>query len=129
MSFGCAFQLIDDLLDLTSTEELMCKPVNSDVRAGVFTAPMLLGVEMANDPVSARRLMAEAMKDPAAAEDFRELVLATNAVGATLDLIGDYNERASNALAALPAGPTRDGLMALPKTYLDEIWAEKSVVL
>ena len=32
MQFGMAFQLVDDLLDLVSTEELMGKPVNNDAK-------------------------------------------------------------------------------------------------
>jgi geranylgeranyl pyrophosphate synthase len=127
MNFGCAFQLVDDLLDLTSTAELMGKPVNNDVKAGVYTAPMLFGVDRLDDSAAARRLMARAATDEQAADEFRRLVLSTNAVALTLDLIEDYNERATFALSSLPAGPTKDGLAILPKAYLDEIWLEKSV--
>ena len=127
MNFGSAFQLVDDLLDLTSTEELMGKPVNNDVKSGVFTAPMLFGVEMIGDETPPRRLMSLAATDIGAADEFRRLVLGTNAVQMTLDLINDYNDKAVEALASLPDSPTKQGLSALPKTYLDEILLEKSV--
>jgi octaprenyl-diphosphate synthase len=127
MNFGCAFQLVDDLLDLTSTEELMGKPVNNDVKSGVFTAPMLLGVELLDDKASARELMALAATDDSAADEIRKLVLGTNAVQVTLDLISDYNDKAVDALRDLPESATKQGLISLPKTYLEEILLEKSV--
>src|SRR5262245_38036167 len=107
MNFGCAFQLVDDLLDLTSTEELMGKPVNNDVKSGVFTAPMLLGVEALHDKESAHSLMTLAATDDDAADHVRRLVLGTNAVQVTLDLIADYNEKAIDALRPLPENATK----------------------
>ena len=39
--FGEAFQILDDLLDLVSTTELLGKPVGNDLRQGTYTVPML----------------------------------------------------------------------------------------
>jgi len=41
---GLAFQLIDDILDFTSTEAELGKPVGNDLRAGLATAPVLFAV-------------------------------------------------------------------------------------
>lgn len=42
---GMAFQIIDDILDFTSTEEALGKPVGSDLRQGLVTLPTLYYVE------------------------------------------------------------------------------------
>lgn len=42
---GMAFQLIDDLLDLTSSSSMLGKPVLNDLRQGVITAPVLFAAE------------------------------------------------------------------------------------
>ena len=42
---GLAFQIIDDLLDLTSTPEQMGKSTGKDAGRGKNTYPSLLGVE------------------------------------------------------------------------------------
>ena len=39
--FGAAFQVLDDLLDLVSTAELLGKPVGNDLRQGTYTVPLL----------------------------------------------------------------------------------------
>lgn len=38
---GMAFQLTDDVLDLTATEEFLGKPAGSDIREGTFTLPVI----------------------------------------------------------------------------------------
>ncbi|MDQ7055302.1 MAG: polyprenyl synthetase family protein [Persephonella sp.] len=41
LNIGLAFQLIDDYLDYTSTEEKLGKPVCNDLREGKITYPLL----------------------------------------------------------------------------------------
>jgi len=53
-AMGLAFQIQDDLLDETSTDEQMGKRVNKDQGRGKITYPMLLGLD------GARRALAEA---------------------------------------------------------------------
>ncbi|CAF1025712.1 unnamed protein product [Didymodactylos carnosus] len=40
-NFGMAFQLIDDLLDVTSTADVLGKPTTADLKLGLSTAPVL----------------------------------------------------------------------------------------
>ena len=44
-SVGLAFQMIDDLLDILGPEEKIGKPVGSDLRSGIPSLPMVLGIE------------------------------------------------------------------------------------
>jgi geranylgeranyl diphosphate synthase type II len=44
---GLAFQIIDDILDVTSTEEQLGKPIGSDAEENKFTFVNLLGIEKA----------------------------------------------------------------------------------
>ena len=43
--WACAFQMVDDLLDVIGPEEKIGKPVGSDLRAGIPSLPVVLGVE------------------------------------------------------------------------------------
>jgi len=42
---GLAFQMVDDLLDILGPEEKIGKPVGSDLRAGILSLPVVLGVQ------------------------------------------------------------------------------------
>ncbi|MDH3642152.1 MAG: polyprenyl synthetase family protein [Gammaproteobacteria bacterium] len=56
---GLAFQVIDDVLDVTGSTEELGKPAGSDAGAGKSTYPALLGVDAARD--MARELLEEAL--------------------------------------------------------------------
>lgn len=44
-SLGLAFQIVDDILDLTSTEETLGKPVNSDIKNKKNTYVSMIGID------------------------------------------------------------------------------------
>jgi octaprenyl-diphosphate synthase len=41
LNLGLSFQLIDDLLDFTSSEEILGKPIGNDLREGKVTLPLI----------------------------------------------------------------------------------------
>ncbi|KAK2155396.1 hypothetical protein LSH36_241g02035 [Paralvinella palmiformis] len=47
-NIGIAFQLVDDLLDFISTEQLMGKPTAADLKLGLATAPVLFAAHQSN---------------------------------------------------------------------------------
>lgn len=49
-SVGLAFQIVDDVLDLTATEEVLGKPVASDLREGKTTLPVIHALEHCTAP-------------------------------------------------------------------------------
>jgi len=57
-NLGIAFQLVDDVLDFTSNEKVLGKPVGSDLREGKVTLPLIYALEHAS---SEERLQVEAV--------------------------------------------------------------------
>jgi octaprenyl-diphosphate synthase len=47
-NLGMAFQLVDDILDFTSTEKILGKPAGNDLREGKVTLPLIYALESAN---------------------------------------------------------------------------------
>jgi len=41
LHYGMAFQIVDDILDLTATEEILGKPAGNDLVEGVYTLPVI----------------------------------------------------------------------------------------
>ena len=50
-NIGLAFQIQDDILDVTSTDEELCKPVHSDEKNNKVTYVTLFGIEKASEQV------------------------------------------------------------------------------
>jgi octaprenyl-diphosphate synthase len=47
-NLGIAFQLVDDILDFTSREKILGKPVGNDLREGKVTLPLIYALEIAD---------------------------------------------------------------------------------
>jgi octaprenyl-diphosphate synthase len=60
-NLGIAFQLIDDVLDFTSREKILGKPVGNDLREGKVTLPLIYALETA--AAEERRLVETVLAD------------------------------------------------------------------
>ncbi|HLH38894.1 MAG TPA: polyprenyl synthetase family protein [Bryobacteraceae bacterium] len=60
-NLGIAFQLIDDVLDFTSREKILGKPVGNDLREGKVTLPLIYALESAD--AEERRLVETVLAD------------------------------------------------------------------
>lgn len=105
---GVAFQLVDDVLDLSS-DPATGKDAGTDVRAGVVTLPTLL-LERRGDDASVD-LLARLRGEAGAAQDAAIAELAEHEVVAeTLAEAERWQAQAIAALEALPEGTVRRGL-------------------
>jgi octaprenyl-diphosphate synthase len=115
LNLGLAFQLADDALDYGGTTEALGKNAGDDFREGKATLPLILAAARA--PARDRSFFERAIgRGEQTPEDFRharELIMASGALEATLNLAGDYAGRAKRSLAAFAASDWRDGLEAL----------------
>lgn len=105
---GLAFQVVDDILDFTGTEEQLGKPVGSDLRQGVATLPVILlrEQERANGAFHATFASGDV-------EAQLRLVLQSGAIAAAQREAERLAREAGSALAALDPGVERDALDAL----------------
>ena len=124
---GVAFQLIDDVLDLSSEVENTGKSAGTDLRAGVPTLPLLyLRRAAETDPASAEllaRIVREAESDetgPAFASAVAEL-RDHDVTRATLAEAHRWADEAVAALEPLPEGPVKKAL-----TKFAEVIVERS---
>jgi heptaprenyl diphosphate synthase len=117
---GVAFQLIDDIIDLSDATEVTGKAAGTDLRAGVSTLPLLYLRQLAKTDRDADDLLTRIERDVNAAfyaegddVDFAAAVaeLRTHPVTAkTLDEARRWAAEAVEALAPLPDGPVKKAL-------------------
>ncbi len=117
---GIAFQLVDDLLDLTGTVQSLGKPVGGDLREGKLTLPVIALMQRA-DP-SARDLIGSVLRERSLTPEQWQTISALLAAHGTIDYAYEravqFAQEAKAHLEEFPAGEARDALAALPDYVL-----------
>jgi geranylgeranyl pyrophosphate synthase len=109
-NLGLAFQIVDDILDFTSTELELGKPVGSDLRQGTITLPVILLRE--DDEVDGRFQAAFESDD---VDSQVRLVQQSSAISAAYAEAERLVLLARQAIEALPPGVERDALDVLAR--------------
>ena len=109
VALGMAFQLSDDILDVTGEEQESGKTPGTDLREGVLTLPALETLAGRAPHGAELRSALEAKDIEVALRILRENGSAERARAA----VEDWQARARAALETLPASPTRDALEQL----------------
>ena len=123
-NLGMAFQLVDDLLDFTATEEVLGKPVGSDLREGKVTLPLIHVLERCTPAEHAlvAKVMEERSFQSVAWEDLIELVWRYEAPQTVKRLAQEYAGKAVQAIESLPAEGldtrSRETLAMLPELFV-----------
>ena len=116
LNLGMAFQITDDILDLTSTETALGKPVASDLREGKVTLPLIYLIRR-GDPVHREQIatvVADGGFTRVSHEEIRALLHREGTIEAARDLASAYARRAEACLEVFPRSPARDCLLELP---------------
>lgn len=109
-SYGMAFQIVDDVLDLVSDETAMGKPTGHDIEEGVYTLPVLVALtgsggdelrSLLGGPVDADT------RDHAAA-----IVRDGDGIPTAIEMARAYADSGRAALEELPPSPGVTGLHA-----------------
>jgi heptaprenyl diphosphate synthase len=110
---GMSYQIIDDILDFTSTEAELGKPAGGDLLQGNITAPALFAME---DPYLRARI--ETVHENMARERISEIISLINKSGAierAVALSDHYLDKALALLADLPVNKANRALRDIAK--------------
>jgi len=109
---GAAFQIADDLLDYTATEEATGKPVGQDLREHKVTLPLIAALPQmsADDRVVVESLMADPEPDDDHIAAVIRIVEARGGIEAARERASELANGAEKKLDRLPAGAARDAL-------------------
>ena len=120
LSLGTAFQLIDDLLDFTATEDALGKASGADLPGGKVTLPLIYWRE--SDPTALeviRRILHDSSYETLDQRDLLDALRSTKALERARDLADEYAENARAALEIFPDSDYCDSLRAIPSYVLN----------
>jgi octaprenyl-diphosphate synthase len=112
---GMSFQLIDDLLDLTSTTETLGKPVSSDLAEGKVTLPLQIALSQSGAEAAKKvnTVLQERGFHSVRRQEILDLVQQTDSISYTRTLAKRYLQRAVSAIQSFPSSPYRDALLSI----------------
>jgi len=114
-NLGMAFQLVDDLLDFTASEEVLGKPVGSDLKEGKLTLPLIYALRQAGP--EARRMVETVLED----RSYRrvpfpailDLAQSSGGIAHARRRARQFAETARLLIGAFPDSPYQNALSAL----------------
>jgi heptaprenyl diphosphate synthase len=121
LHFGMVFQIADDVLDLTASEEQLGKPTGHDLVEGVYTLPVI--DMLAKDDAASgelRDLLGHPIEGPEL-DKALALVRSNGAVPAAIEQARSYAAAAVEALAPFHRNAALDALAAAPDHLLDSL--------
>ena len=120
-SLGMAFQLIDDMLDLTSTRETLGKPVASDLKEGKMTLPVSFVMRRgsAGDVRKVCTVLEERDFRTVDSGEILMLVEKFEGLSQTRLLAEEYARKAKALLEDFPRSTYRDAIVSIPEFILN----------
>ncbi len=113
MHLGCAFQLIDDVLDYTSSAEEMGKNLGDDLAEGKPTLPLIYAMRKGTSEQA--KMIREAIEkgDLAKIDQINEAIHSSGAIEYTSDCAKNEAQQAITALDFLADSEHKDALIFL----------------
>ncbi|MEO8036308.1 MAG: polyprenyl synthetase family protein, partial [Acidobacteriota bacterium] len=111
-NLGVCFQLIDDLLDFTSSTEILGKPALSDLKEGKVTLPLILTMPLATpeERELISRIATLKSFDGVDPLEILHIVNRYDSLEKTRAIARDYARRARAGLEPFPDSPAREML-------------------
>ena len=120
-NLGLAFQIVDDVLDLTASEEALGKPVASDLREGKVTMAVIHALERCSP---AERKLIEAVLQERAFITVQhaqvlEMLDRYGSISYAHDEAAKHAEAARNAICSFPDSEIKRALVAIPEFVVE----------
>lgn len=120
-NLGMAFQLVDDMLDFSSREEILGKPVGGDLREGKITLPLVYALESATaeETRQIETILADRSYKRVRFEDIRTIVQRRQGIQRTLERAQQFGERAMQIATEFVDSPYQRALVAIADLVIE----------
>ena len=109
-AYGMVFQIVDDVLDLTATDEQLGKPAGHDMEEGVYTLPVLHTLAAGGTAASELGAILGKPLDHAEREKVLDIVRSNGGVENAIGRAKTFVDDAERACDAMPRGTAVDAM-------------------
>jgi octaprenyl-diphosphate synthase len=115
-NLGLAFQIVDDVLDLIAAEDVLGKPVASDLREGKATLAVIHALERGTgaDREAIRTVLADRSFENVSHPEILEILQRHGSIDYAMDTACAYAEAARLTIAELPSSEAKRALLWVP---------------
>jgi len=116
-NLGMAFQIVDDVLDLTASESVLGKPVASDLREGKVTMAVIHALQRCTprERKLIETVVQERAFDGVTHRQILEILNRYGSLEAANERAGEYAELARNAICSFPESEIKRALLWAPE--------------
>ena len=107
---GMAFQITDDILDFTASEQELGKPVGSDLRQGIVTLPTIYALSRADDHARLAEIIQKKVKKEGEVLEAINIIRKCGAVQKCVEVSDRFLKKAKKELEHIPPGRANDSL-------------------
>jgi octaprenyl-diphosphate synthase len=120
MNLGAAFQLVDDLLDFTATDDVLGKAAGVDLLEGKLTLPLIYLLETDGEQRAAvQAVMREGNYETISRASLMRAAEGSGAIERARQRANDFAAAARKSLDVLPHNKYRDALSSIPTFILE----------
>ncbi len=114
-NLGMAFQLVDDILDFTSTEKILGKPAGNDLREGKVTLPMIYALERAtaDERQAVETVISDAGYEQVPFMRVVQMLERHGAIARAYDRAHGFTNKARQLISEFPENPAQRALMSI----------------
>ena len=120
-SYGMVFQIVDDILDVTATEDQLGKPAGHDMVEGVYTLPVLRTLALGRSVSEELRDLLGQPLEVAERDKALAIVRDNEGVESVVATARQYVDSAEAVCERFPDGPATDALRAAPVALLGTV--------
>ncbi len=115
-NLGLAFQIVDDVLDLTASESVLGKPVASDLREGKVTMAVIHALERCTreEKIMIETVLRERAFQTVSHEHTLDLLMRYGSIEAAYTAAAEYSQAAVEAISGFPESEIKQALLAVP---------------